>query len=192
MSSRIDPLEPGETGDEVTDELLREANAVYEDSAYFGAIAHKPELFRRLLQLFDPFPDSDALDEELLEVARLAVAEANGCAYCATVRNKDVEEAVSEKERAVFGDPDAEDLLSDEERLAVELAERLSTEPHRITDEFVADLRESFGEEGFVELLLFVSLEVGLDRFTIALELTPDEKSPYPSDLEYPFEADDV
>jgi hypothetical protein len=66
MTSRINPLKPGEADDETTDDLLREANGVYDDSAYFGAIAHKPALLRYLLELFEPFPDSDALDEELL------------------------------------------------------------------------------------------------------------------------------
>lgn len=189
MSSRINPLEPGETGDEATDKLLKEANTVYDDSAYFGAIAHKPVLLERIVELFEPFPDSDTVDEELLEIARLAVAEANGCAYCATVRNKAVE--VSEKERALFGDADRDVVLTHEERLVVELAERLSNEPHRITDEFIGNLEGTFGEAGSVEVLLFVSLEIGLDRFTIALELTPTEKSPYPSELQYPFETDD-
>jgi hypothetical protein len=78
------------------------------------------------------------------------------------------------------------DALPEEEQFAIELAERLSTESQR-----VIDFRESFGEAGFVDLLLFVSLEMGLDRFTIGLALTADEKS-LPFRPEVPFEADDV
>jgi hypothetical protein len=45
-----------------------------------------------------------------------------------------------------------------------------------------------FTEREIVELLLFASLEVGLDRFCIALELQPTDNSAYRDSVEYPME----
>ncbi|MFB6102169.1 MAG: hypothetical protein ABEJ73_06345 [Haloplanus sp.] len=68
------------------------------------------------------------------------------------------------------------------------LAERLSTNPQTVTDADIETLRTVFGESALVELLLFVSLEVGLDRFCIALALDTTPRSRYPTDLDYPFD----
>jgi alkylhydroperoxidase family enzyme len=118
---------------------------------------------------------------------RLKIAECHQCAYCATVRTLDVREAVAHKEDAVFGTVD-EEGLSREEYLAVRLAEQLSQDPHRLTGEFFDELRDVYTESEIIELLLFGSLEVGLDRFCIALELQTTDDSAYPDDLEYPLE----
>ena len=187
MPSRVDPVDPDQLSDDDVATRLREATAVYDDAAYFGAIAHQPTHLDNLLTLFEEFPRSDALTNELLELVRLKVADTNQCAYCATVRTSSVD-VVEAKETAVFGQID-EDQLTEREYLAVALAEQLSDNPHRITDEFIERLKHAFGEAGFIELLLFTSLEVGLDRFTIALELDTTEESPYPSGLSYPFDS---
>jgi len=186
--SRIDAVRPGEAADEEANQLLHEAReGWYCDSAFFGAMAHQPELLKRLVDVFDAFPQSDGIDAELLELMRLRVAENHECAYCSTVRTQEVRDEVAPKERAVFGEIDPT-LLTTREELAVRLVDYLSEDPHRITDEFFDRLSEVYSEDEVIELLLFGCLEVGLDRFTIALELDTDEESSYPSGLEYPFE----
>lgn len=188
MTSRIEPVSEETATDERMADLLREAReGWYGDSAFFGVMAHQPALCRGLVDVLGQFPRSESLSPELLELVRLKVADTHRCAYCATVRTRAVEEDVAPKEEAVFGDVDA-DRLDERERRAVELAECLSTDPHRLTDERFDALRETFGESALVELLLFVSLEVALDRFCIALTLDTTEESPYPTGLSYPFE----
>lgn len=189
MSSRIDPIEPGEADDDAVDELLREAESDwYGDAAFFGAMAHQPTVFERIVAALRAFPQSDRLSPELLELVRLKIADVHRCAYCATVRTGAVEAAVDPKEDAVFGTVD-DDRLTRRETLAVDLAERLSTHPQAITDAEVERLRTAFGDSALVELLLFVSLEIGLDRFCIALTLDTTARSRYPTDLDYPFDS---
>ncbi len=191
MPSRIRPLEPGEADDpEVNDRLRETVEGWYGDSAFFGAMAHRPELLERFMETFEAFA-AGSFDPELLELARLRVAAAHQCAYCATVRTRDVEEAVAPKEAAVFGEAVDTGALSRREALAVRFADQMSENPQRITDAFFEELREVFTEEEVVELALFLSLEVGLDRFTIALELDTSEDSPYPTGLEYPYSGPD-
>ncbi|AGB35975.1 carboxymuconolactone decarboxylase family protein [Natronococcus occultus] len=188
MPLRPEPREPADVDDDRTRELLEDAETGwYGDSAFFGAMAHCPELFDHIVAAFESFGQGANVDTELLELMRIKVAETHQCAYCATVRTLEVRDAVAPKEDAVFGEIDPEGL-SRREYLAVSLAEGLSTDPHRLSDDFFAELGEEFTEQEVVELLLFGSLEIGLDRFCIALELQPTDESAYPDDVEYPLE----
>lgn len=188
MPDRIPIVEPGESTDEAVNDLLREATEDwYEDAAFFGAMAHQPTIFKRLIDALGSFPQSDELSPALLELVRLRVAKCHECAYCGTVRTTDVRDEVEPKEAAVLSDEIDENALTHRESLAVQLADAMSTDPHRITDSFFANLRDAFSTDALVELLLFCSLEVGLDRFTIALELDTTGDSPYPTGLEYPL-----
>jgi alkylhydroperoxidase family enzyme len=188
MPSRPNIVRPEDADDPETRARLEEAETSwYGDSAFFGAMAHCPEIFQNIVATFESFGKGENIDSELLELMRLKVAEVHQCSYCATVRTLDVRDAVKPKEDAVFGTID-EDGLTRREYLAVSLAEQLSEDPHRIRDELFENLREVFTEAEIIELLLFGSLEVGLDRFCIALELQPTDDSAYPDDVEYPLE----
>lgn len=186
--SRIPPLTPAEAPDEDTRRRLEESReGWYGDTAFFGAIAHQPALLARSMELFSAFPQSEELDTELLELMRLRVAASHRCAYCGTVRTRSVAEAVAPKERAVFErDYDA---LEEREALAVRLAEAMSVDPHGIDDLFFAELEAAFSAAELVELLTFAAVEVGFDRFCIALRLDTDGESAYPS-VSYPLELD--
>lgn len=188
MVSRIDPVQPGDAEDDAVNMLLRDAeDSWYGDAAFFGAMAHQPTVFKRIVAALRAFPQSEHLSPELLELVRLKIAEVHQCAYCATVRTESVREDVAPKEDAIFGRIDG-DCLTHREELAVHLAEQLSTNAQTITDDDVDALRSVYDDAALVELLLFVSLEVGLDRFCIALNLDTTDRSRYPSGLEYPLE----
>jgi alkylhydroperoxidase family enzyme len=187
MSGRPDSVRIGESDDSEVDDLLERGEESYGDVAYFGAMAHTPELLKRIVDTFDAFGQGERIDDVLLELMRLKIAECHQCAYCATVRTLDVREEVAHNEDAVFGTVN-ERSLTRGEYLAVRLAEQLSEDPHQITGEFFDELREVYTESEIIELLLFGSLEVGLDRFCIALELQTTDDSAYPDELEYPME----
>lgn len=188
MSSRPTALDSDEVDDREAAELIEDAESGwYGDSAFFGAMAHCPEIFKNIVTAFESFGQRANIDTGLLELMRLKVAESHQCAYCATVRTLDVRDEVAPKEDAVFGTVD-EDELTAREFLAVSLAEALSNDPHRISDEFFTELQREFTADEIIELLLFGSLEVGLDRFCIALELQTTDESAYPDDIEYPLE----
>lgn len=188
MPARPDPLQPADVTDEKAQAWLEEAEENwYGDSAFFGAMAYCPAIFDNIMNTFESFGQGEHIDGDLLELMRLKIAEVHQCAYCATVRTLEVRESVKSKEDAIFEDIDAE-ALTRREYLTVLLAEQLSENPHRLTDEFFKQLKEVFSEKEIIELLLFGSLEVGLDRFCIALELQPTDESAYPDKVEYPLE----
>jgi len=190
MSGRPDIVRPGEAADEVVNDLLEEAQrGWYGDAAFFGAMAHVPPVFKRLVDTLEAFGQGEHVEPVLFELMRLKIAECHQCAYCATVRTLDVRDEVADKEDHVFGTID-ENGLARREYLAVRLAEQLSEAPHSITEEHFVELRDEYTESELVELLLFGCLEVGLDRFCIALELRTTGDGPYPDDIAYPLEDD--
>jgi alkylhydroperoxidase family enzyme len=189
MTPRPGPRDTDRIDDrDVRERLDASDDDPYDDRAFYGAMAHAPHLFKHIARVFDEFGSSPNLDDEMLELMRLKIAECHQCAYCATVRTVEVMDAVAEREAAVFGEIDDQEL-SRREYLAVSLAQSLSEDPHRLTDEFFDDLQDVYSTEEIIELLLYATLEVGLDRFCIALELQPTDESAYPDQVEYPLET---
>jgi alkylhydroperoxidase family enzyme len=73
--------------------------------------------------------------------------------------------ASAEKVEAVLGDYKNSALLSERERLALELAERMTYTDQRVDDEFFARLKRSFSDEELVELAAVIALENFRSKF---------------------------
>ena len=61
---------------------------------------------------------------------------------------------------------------SDDERAAIAYADAMTTDPHAVTDEQVADLRARFGDAGVVELTYQIGVENMRARMYSALGIT--------------------
>jgi AhpD family alkylhydroperoxidase len=61
---------------------------------------------------------------------------------------------------------------TDDERAAIAYADAMSTDPHSVTDEQVADLRRRFGDDGVIELTYQVGVENMRSRMYAALGIT--------------------
>jgi alkylhydroperoxidase family enzyme len=62
--------------------------------------------------------------------------------------------------------------FTDDERAAIAYADAMTTDPHRVTDEQVADLRARFGENGVIELSYQIGVENMRARMNTALGIT--------------------
>jgi AhpD family alkylhydroperoxidase len=62
--------------------------------------------------------------------------------------------------------------FTDDERAAIAYADAMTTDPHTVTDEQVADLRNRFGEAGVIELTYQVGVENMRSRMNSALGIT--------------------
>lgn len=63
-------------------------------------------------------------------------------------------------------------LFSDDERAAIAYADAMTTDPHLVTDEQVADLRRRFGDAGVMELTYQIGVENMRARMNTALGIT--------------------
>ena len=61
---------------------------------------------------------------------------------------------------------------TDDERAAIAYADAMTTDPHNVTDEQVADLRRRFGDAGTMELTYQVGIENMRARMNTALGIT--------------------
>jgi AhpD family alkylhydroperoxidase len=62
--------------------------------------------------------------------------------------------------------------FTDDERAAIAYADAMTTDPHTVTDEQVADLRARFGENGVIELTYQIGVENMRARMNTALGIT--------------------
>lgn len=62
--------------------------------------------------------------------------------------------------------------FSDDERAAIGYADAITTDPHTVTDEQVADLRQRFGDDGVIELTYQIGVENMRARMYSALGIT--------------------
>ncbi len=127
--------------------------------------AHRPELALAQLPLHARYHDSNILDERLLELARLCIAQINDCTACKVARKSDT---VSEDEIASL-DP-ADPRFSERERAAMHFAE-LFAGNHTAIDQTVIDgLKEHFTDPEIVELTMYCGLMLGGGRFAYVLQ----------------------
>jgi alkylhydroperoxidase family enzyme len=64
------------------------------------------------------------------------------------------------------------DRYTDDERAAIAYADAMTTDPHTVTDEQVADLRHRFSDAGVIELTYQVGIENMRARMNTALGIT--------------------
>jgi AhpD family alkylhydroperoxidase len=62
--------------------------------------------------------------------------------------------------------------FTDDERAAIAYADAMTTDPHSVTDEQVADLRARFGDNGVIELSYQIGVENMRARMNTALGIT--------------------
>ena len=63
--------------------------------------------------------------------------------------------------------------FSEAEKAALELAERVTRDPHEVDDEFWAELRRHYDEGEIIELLAAIGLFNYFNRFNDALRMEP-------------------
>jgi AhpD family alkylhydroperoxidase len=63
-------------------------------------------------------------------------------------------------------------LFTADERAAIDYADAMTTDPHTVTDDQVADLRRRFGDDGVVELTYQIGVENMRARMNTALGIT--------------------
>jgi AhpD family alkylhydroperoxidase len=116
---------------------------------------------------------SKQLPVSVRELAVLWTARSIGCSWCVDFgsmlqrlegldieRLKDIDNYATSR------------AFTDNERAAIRYAEAMTTDPHTVTDEQVADLRARFGDAGVIELTYQIGVENMRARMNTALGIT--------------------
>ncbi len=81
--------------------------------------------------------------------------------------------------------PTAGDVLNEREALGVSLAERIALDPHTVTDEFFASLKEHFTEDEIVEMVFACGIFNWGNKFNITMNMDSADESEYEGDMQY-------
>lgn len=174
MTTRIAPLAPTDAGI-LTRLMYRFAKRRFgEVPEPFTVAAHHPRLLaanavhEMLLQ-----SGSKTLPAGVRELAVFWAARTIGCSWCVDFGSMlqrldglDVDRLKTIDEYA------SSPLFDDDERAAIAYADAMTTDPHTVTDEQVADLRRRFGDDGVIELTYQIGVENMRARMYSALGIT--------------------
>ena len=171
---RLAPLPPAKTS--LTTRLMyRYAKRRFgEVPEPFTVAAHHPRLLlanavhEGMLQ-----SASTTLPANVRELAVYWTARTVGCSWCVDFGAMLIRMDGLDVDRLKHVDDYATSpLFSDDERAAIAYADAMTTDPHLVTDEQVADLRRRFGDDGVMELTYQIGVENMRARMNTALGIT--------------------
>jgi AhpD family alkylhydroperoxidase len=132
----------------------------------------QPELGTAATRLVHAAYNKSILPARVREAARLRIAQLNDCTVCLAFRADTVRaQGLGEDFYCAVGTPD-EAEFSEQERLAVEYAERFAVDHTSIDDAFIERLRAVFTDAEVFDLTICLSAFLGLGRTLRALGIT--------------------
>ena len=116
---------------------------------------------------------STKLPVTVRELAVYWTARTVGCSWCVDFGSMLMRlEGLDMQRLKEIDDYATSPLYTDDERAAIAYADAMTTDPHTITDEQVADLRSRFGDAGVIELTYQIGVENMRSRMNTALGIT--------------------
>ena len=118
-------------------------------------------------------PTSKKLPTSVRELAVYWTARTVGCSWCVDFGSMLMRlEGLDMDRLKNIDDYATSELYTDDERAAIGYANAMTTDPHTVTDEQVADLRRRFGDAGVIELTYQIGVENMRARMYAALGIT--------------------
>jgi uncharacterized peroxidase-related enzyme len=141
------------------------------------ALAHRPDMLKNFLGFYASVGRS--LDRKLYELIYIRVSLINQCHYCLQHHLASSKRAGLTAEDWAALKANDHSRFTEKERAALAYTEKLTRNPHSVTDADFADLKKHFSEAEIVDLHLLVGLANLTNRFTDPLGLEvefPEEK----------------
>jgi len=125
----------------------------------------RPEMGVAVNRLVDAAYNKSILPVRVREAARMRIAQLNDCSVCLGFRADTVKaQGLTEDFYCHVGSHGGDDGFSDQEKLAVEFAERFATDHMGIDDAFFEKLRAQFTDPEILDLTICLSAFLGLGR----------------------------
>jgi alkylhydroperoxidase family enzyme len=140
------------------------------DASFDDVFGLRPDLHDSFQAFYGLFWEQRLVDPVLLEVARLRIAQLNGCTTETTLRYRPAIDAGLSEDHALAardGNPGA--LASPLQGACLGLAEKFVLDVHSINDDDVAAVRDVIGEGALVALIEAMALFDGFTRFAVIL-----------------------
>ncbi len=133
----------------------------------------RPEMGAAVNRLVDAAYNKSILPVRVREAARMRIAQLNDCTVCLAFRADSVKsQGLTEDFYCHVGIHDDAASFTQQERLAMEYAERFAMDHLSIDDGFVDRMRESFTDPEILDLTICLAAFLGLGRTLRALGIT--------------------
>jgi alkylhydroperoxidase family enzyme len=133
----------------------------------------RPEMGAAVNRLVDAAYNKSILPVRVREAARMRIAQLNDCTVCLAFRAHSVKaQGLTEDFYGHVGEHDDGASFDEQERLAMEFAERFALDHLSIDDSFVNRLREAFSDPEILDLTICLSAFLGLGRTLRVLGIT--------------------
>jgi len=133
----------------------------------------QPELGTAAMRLVDAAYNKSILPVRVREAARMRIAQLNECTVCLAFRADKVKaQGVPEEFYGHVGRHDVGDAFTEQERMAMEYAERFAIDHLSIDDAFFERLRTQFSDPEILDLTICLSAFLGLGRTLRVLGIT--------------------
>jgi len=157
---------------EVYDKFLRDrGNVPY----FFRTLAHRPEIFRTATAHMQAVLNTGTLPTKLKELCVVRTSQMNCTSYCLashtaiSLRLGTTEEQIE----ALRGNWRDSPLFSDAEKIALHMAEVMTSDSLHYTDEDMEQLKRFYSEGEIIELMAAVGLFNYFNRFNNMLQMEP-------------------
>ena len=132
----------------------------------------QPELGRAATRLVDAAYNKSILPVRVREAARMRIAQLNDCTVCLAFRADSVRAQGLDEDFYCAVGSGGDSSFSEQERLAIEYAERFAIDHASIDDAFMQRLRGVFSDPEVFDLTICVSAFLGLGRTLRVLGIT--------------------
>ena len=164
--------------DQVSGESLAIYDRVLQDRGnvpnMFRTMAHRPELFQTIIAHMDAVLKTGTLSTALKELCIVRTSQINCTEYCLASHTALAKRfGWTEEQIAELPDAANSDLFTEPVKVAIHLAEVMTKDAHRYSDEDFARLRSFYSEGEVVELLASIGLFNYFNRFNDLLQMEP-------------------
>lgn len=155
----------------IFDRVLRDrGNVPY----MFRTLAHRPAIFETIIAHMDAVLKTGTLSTALKELVIVRTSQLNATGYCLASHTALARRfGLTDEQLAALPDAASSSLFTDREKLALHLAEVMTTDSHNFSDQQFSTLREHFSEGEVVELLAAIGLFNYFNRVNNILRMEP-------------------
>jgi uncharacterized peroxidase-related enzyme len=140
----------------------------------FRVMAHRPEIFATMQAHFSAVLNTGTVSTKLKELIIVRTSQVNETPYCLASHTALAKRLGWTGEQiAHLADWSHRDDFSPAEKAALRLAETVTRDAHKVSDEQFAELRSFYSEGEIVELLCAIGLFNYFNRFNDALRMEP-------------------
>ena len=143
----------------------------------YKVMAHKPNVLAPFLDFYKAVWAPGALDPKIKELAYLRTSLMNGCTYCSRAHTASAKRrGVTDEQVQALKEPggSSRDIFTEEERAALQYAEKLTAWPSAIQPADIDTLGKFFNVEQIEELVLAVATANLTNRFNEGMKTPVD------------------